>query len=183
MKYLRCIVSEEELPCNLYFVEYNVGHQVRNYFNIRVNNNTPHAVTSNTFYSNILQLIRSHNLTLTELTEGSVNSIYRRIIHDLNHHMIHFKAHRILSKVLPSYLKSFNYKVHFNLLPLKSVFRDWQLDSDSCCYFCQVGYETVNHIFGTCEKLRGLWVILGEVHASVSGSDFDYELNRHNFNI
>ena len=68
-------------------------------------------------------------------------------------------------------------------MPLKSKFRDWQLDNDSCCYFCQVGYETTFHLFGTCEKLKGLWVILRNVHLSISQADFDYEYNRQNFRI
>ena len=97
--------------------------------------------------------------------------------------MINFKSHRILSKVLPSYLKSFNYKAHFNLLPLKSMYREWQLDNDSCCYFCGVGYETIYHIMGTCEKLRGLWVILRQTHFAISAVDFDYEYQRRNFRI
>ena len=165
MKYLKHIViNDNVLPCNLYFVEYNIGFQLCNYFGISCNNNTPHASIPNAFYSNTLQLIRHHNLSLKELTEGSVNSIYRRIIHNLNRNMINFKSFRILSKVLPSYLQSFNYKVHFNLLPLKSMFREWQLDNDSCCYFCEIGPETINHLFGTCEKLRGLWGILRETH-------------------
>ena len=76
MKYLKCVVSsEDELPCNLYFVEYNIGYQVRNLFNIPVKRNTPHAQTPNSFYSNVLQIIRLYNLTLAELTEGSVNGI------------------------------------------------------------------------------------------------------------
>ena len=184
MKYLKCIVlGDEELPSNLYFVEYNIGYQVCNYFNIPVNRNTPHGMTPNTFYSNVLQIIRSHNITLKELSEGSINSIYRRILYDLNRSMINFKSCRLLSKVLPSYLQSFNYKTHFNLLPLKSMFKDWQLDNDSCCYFCGVGYETTFHLFGTCEKLRGLWVILRNVHVTISQEDFNYEYNRRNFRI
>ena len=168
---------------NLYFVEYNVGLQLSTYFNIPCNNNTPHAIVPNAFYSNTLQLIRHHNVTLKELTEGSVNSIYRRIIYDANRVMINFKSHRILSKVLPSYLKTFNYKVHFNLLPIKSMFRQWLLDNDSCCHFCGVGYETVYHLFGTCEKLKGLWNILREVHTSIFGVDFNFEYNRRNFRV
>ena len=83
--------------------------------------------------------------------------------------------------MLPSYLQTFNYKTHFNLLPIKSMFRDWQLDNDSCCYFCHVGYETTFHLFGTCERLKGLWVILRNVHLSISQGDFDYEYNRQHF--
>ena len=55
------------------------------------------------------------------------------------------------------------------------MFREWYLDNESCCYFCKAGYETINHFLGTCEKLKGLWVILQEVHACVFGIDFDYE--------
>ena len=184
MKYLKHIVLyEEELPCNLYFVEFNIGLQLCTYFDILCNNNTPHAPRPNSFYSNTLQIIRHHNLTLKELTEGSVNSIYRRIIYDANRVRINFKSHRILSKVLPSYLQTFNYKAHFNLLPLKSMFREWQLDNDSCCYFCGVGYETVHHLFGSCEKLKGLWDVLRKVHNSIFRVDFNYQYNRNNFRI
>ena len=152
---------DEELPCNLYFVEYNLGFQLSNYFNIPYNNNTSHAATPNECYSNIFQTIRHHHITLKELTEGSINSIYRRIIYDYNRTMINFKSYRILCKVLPSYLQSFNYKVHFNLLPVKSIFREWQLDNDSCCYFCKIGPETtpsfwnmrkIKRIVGTIER-------------------------------
>ena len=183
MRYLKCLLNDEELPCNLYFVEYNIGFQVCNYFGISCNNSTLHAVIPNSFYSNILLLIRRYNITLKELSEGSVNSIYKRIIFDFNRCMINFKSFRILSKCLPSYLQSFNYKVHFNLLPLKSMFREWQLDNDSCCYFCGVGYETIHHLLGTCEKLRGLWVILNETHLSIVNENFDYGHERRNFHI
>ena len=63
------------------------------------------------------------------------------------------------------------------------MFREWYLDNDSCCYFCKVGYETINHFLGTCEKLKGLWVILREVHACVFGIDFNIEYLRRNFCI
>ena len=183
MKYLKCHVNDEMLSANLFYVEYNVGLQLCNYFGIPFNNSTPHAAIPNAFYSNVLQIIHTFNITYKELTEGSINSIYKRIIYDSNRSMINFKSHRILSKVLPSYLQSFNYKAHFNLLPLKSMYREWQLDNDSCCYFCGVGYETIYHLLGTCEKLRGLWVILRETHFAISAIDFDYEYQRRNFRI
>ena len=135
-------------------MEYNLGFQLCNYFNIPYNNRTPHAARPNIFYSNVFQIICRFNISYNELTEGSICSIYRKVIYDCNLHMINFKSHRILSKVLPSYLQTLNYKIHFNLLPLKSMYREWQLDNDSCCYFCGVGYETTHHMFGSCEKLR-----------------------------
>ena len=63
------------------------------------------------------------------------------------------------------------------------MFREWQLDNDSCCYFCGVGYETVHHLFGSCEKLKGLWDVLRKVHNSIFRVDFNYQYNRNNFRI
>ena len=137
----------------------------------------------NAFYSNVLNIINKYKLSLEELSESSVNMVYKRVICDMNHTMCNFKSFRIVSKVLPSYLNSFNYRLHFNFLPLKSLFRDWQLDNDSCCYFCNVGPETTYHLFGTCEKLKGLWMILKEAHFYLCAERFDYEHKRRNFKI
>ena len=183
MKYLKCLVDGVDLPDHLYFVEYNIGFQLCNYFGFPVNNSTPHAATPNSFYNNVLRMIRWLRITVKEMTEGGVNCIYRRIIYNLNVCNKGFKSHRILSKVLPSYLQSFNYKLHFNLLPLKTMFKEWRLDNDSCCLYCGVGPESIYHLFGTCEKLKGLWVILRETHLLLTGEDFNYEYQRKSFRL
>ena len=108
--------------------------------------------------------------------------VYKRIICDNNQSMRNFKFQRISVKMLPSYLQSFNYKLHFNLLPVKSMFKEWQLDNDSTCLFCKVGYETVFHLFGTCEKLKGLWNMLKNAHYGLANEYFDYNGERRNFN-
>ena len=110
------------LSNQLYFVEYNIGIQICKYFKLPINNCTPHASVPNSFYNNVLHMVKCLNITLKELTEGSVNSIYKRIIYNINRHMEGFKSHCIVSKILPSYLQSFNYKLHFHLLPLKTMF-------------------------------------------------------------
>ncbi len=63
------------------------------------------------------------------------------------------------------------------------MFKSWQLDNDSCCYFCAVGYESINHLFGSCEKLKGLWEILTETHLLLTGKDFNYEFARKQFHL
>ena len=68
-------------------------------------------------------------------------------------------------KIMPNYLISFNYKVHFNLLPVKSKFLDFQLDNSSRCKFCNLNYKTLFHIFGKCVKLHILWDFLDEILA------------------
>ena len=52
MKFLKCLMLDETLSSNLFYVEYNVGLQLRNYFSIPFNNSTPHAAIPNEFYSN-----------------------------------------------------------------------------------------------------------------------------------
>ena len=70
---------------------------------------------------------------------------------------------RLHSPILPNYLNSFNFKVHFNLLPVRSKFLDFALDNESLCPFCNLNYETQFHIFGKCTKLNFLWDFLEEV--------------------
>ena len=98
--------------------------------------------------------------------------------------MYNFKYYRLVPKYLPSYLSSFNYKLHFEFLPLKCMFKEWQLDNDSCCMFCEVCYETTFHLFGVCEKLKGLWtILLRETHVLLTGEDFNYEYQRNNLKL
>ena len=65
--------------------------------------------------------VKEFNITIEELVLGSVNKIYKRIITTLNERNRKVKYHRILSNVLPSYLQSFNYWLHNNLLPVLST--------------------------------------------------------------
>ena len=183
MQYLKCRIHKIAIPDNLWFVEYNLGLQLCNLFKIPYINHTPHAPSPNQFYSCVFQIIRTHKLSLEDLSEKSVNFIYKKIICDCNQSMRNFKSHRITSKILPSYLQTFNYKLHFNLLPLKSLFKEWYLDNDSCCLFCNVGYETVYHLFGSCEKLKGLWIILKDTHLLLCSEYYDYHFARINSNL
>ena len=168
------------LPNELYFVEYHVGLQLARRFGFRVNNSTPHASQPNTVYSYILEIIRVYDISRDELELGSVNKIYKRIIFKLNEHKSNTKYHRILSNVLPSYLQSFNYRLYNELIPVNTMFRQYCLDNDSCCYFCGIGPESIFHLFGTCEKLKNLWKIASETVLLVTGKFFDFEDVRKN---
>ena len=140
MKYLKCLIENQTLPNNLFFVEYNLGFKLCNHFGLPYNNITPHASVPNKFYStNVFHIIQKYNLTLEELCTVNVSIVYKRVVYDLNQFMSNFNSHRIVLEILPSYLQTFNYKLHFNLLPLKSMYMEWQLDNNSCCYFCEVG--------------------------------------------
>ena len=76
---------------------------------------------------------------------------------------IKYSLSRIFAKGLPSYLQTFNYKLYKNILPVKTMFTEYALDTDSRCYFCDVGPESIWHLFGTCEKLKQAREMLQEV--------------------
>ena len=178
LKLNQCLISS-----NLYFVEYNVGMQLCNYFGIKINNCTPHAETPSFTYNYVLSMIKWFKITFKELTDGTVNSIYKRIVCSMNQQSLHFKSHRIFAKGLPSYLQSFNYKLHNDLLPVRTMFQEYALDNDSRCNFCQIGPESIFHLFGTCEKLKTIWSMLKEVYFLVSNERFDFQYSRINLKL
>ena len=182
MKYFKALNDGNALPANLYYVEYNIGMQLCNYFNIRVNNHTAHSSSPSFIYEYIFRTIKWFRITLDELLLGSVNFIYKRIVHNMNKGLS-YNSYRILTKGLPSYMQSFNYKLHNNLLPVKTLFREYSLDNDSCCSFCQIGPESIFHLFGSCEKLKIVWEALKEVCFIFSNENFDFQKYRREFKL
>ena len=85
--------------------------------------------------------------------------------------------------MLPSYLCSFNYKLHYDLLPVNIKFKPYALDNDSCCHFCLVGPESIFHLFGTCQKLDMLWKISSEVVLKLTNFCIDFSILRRDFNV
>ena len=87
--------------------------------------------------------------------------------------------------VLPNYLKSFNFKVHYNLLPVKAKFLRYELDNESRCKFCCIGYESIDHIFAKCVKLGIVWDFFDETMALLN-INFSFTRQRgilHSFDV
>ena len=184
MKYVKCRVENLPLPNELFFVEYHIGVQLSRLFGFKVNNCTTHTDQPSEVYHHVLDLIRwmleKNMITIEDLLLGSVSGIYKRIIFKLNERNVKLKYYRILSDMLPSYLQSFNYKLHNNLLPVSTLFREYALDNNSCCLFCGVGPESIFHIFGTCEKLGPIWKVASETILAVTHKQFDFADIRKN---
>ena len=98
----------------------------------------------------------------------------------LNKYKSKLKYYRLLSDILPSYLQSFNYKLHHNLLPVITLIREYALDNNSCCLFCGVGPESTFHMFGTCEKIQIVWKVASETVLAVTNKSFDFADIRKN---
>ena len=183
MKYFRELNSFQEIISpGLYYVEFNIGMQLCNFYNLPVNNSTTHAFSPSFVYQYIFKMIKWFKITLDELINGSVGSIYKRIICEMNKGR-KYKSYRIFAKGLPSYLQTFNYKLYMDILPVKTMFQEYGLDTDSRCSFCDIGPESIYHLFGTCEKLKKVWEFLNEVWYVFTNQIFDFCYARLNLQL
>ena len=74
---------------------------------------------------------------------------------------MHFpKWGRLHCTVLPNYLKTFNYKARTEILPFKTNFVEFGLDTDSRCNFCKLHADTATHMFCHCLILKLIWIFL-----------------------
>ena len=130
-------------------------------------------------------MIKQVGIKDEDLLTCKVNVIYHKVLESLNSHRFS-PNHRILHlNCLPNYLKSFNFKVHFDLLPVKGKFLHYGLDNDSRCSFCCIGFETAVHICGKCLKLKIVWDFFDEVMALLN-INFSFATQRtlqHKFDV
>ena len=131
-------------------------------------------------YDMICWMMERGMVDIDDFLLGSVSCIYRKIVSKLNMAKSKSKYYRLLSNVLPSYLQSFNFKLHNNLLPVATLSREYALDNGSCCLFCSVGPESIFHLFGTCEKLQKIWNMISEAVFCVTQKQFDFVELRKN---
>ena len=64
---------------------------------------------------------------------------------------------------MPNYLKTFNYKASFDILPCKTNFVEFGLDIDSRCNFCKLHADTAPHMFSNCPTIKHIWVKMDEI--------------------
>ena len=151
-----------------YYLEYYIGHQISVLWNVPVDNRTPHAMQPNQLYLyvlNVVKMLKDTGLTKEIILTGSVKQIYDYVMQAKYFYNFSHKWKLLHVKYLPNYLNTFNYKVHFNLLPVKAKFVQYGLDTESRCKFCDIGFETEVHIFAKCNKLRVVWDFFDEVLA------------------
>ena len=163
MGYFQHRLRGDPLTTELSFIEYNVGLQMITRYGLETNNLVLHAFEPNQIYKDMLTILSKFKITADELGKGSVIGIYKRIICEggphTGHELGYYKLHR---KIFPSYLKSFNYRLHFDLLPVKAKFQHFSLHSNSGCTFCSLHPETSVHLFAKCPSLYPLWDFLDD---------------------
>ena len=168
MFYMKQRAEGEMLTDAQYYLEYNIGHQMSFLWGLPANNLTLHSFTPNRFYSyvlDVLKMLKRFGVTKEDMISGKVKLVYRKVLEKVNEFNSTPRWALLHHRIMPNYLISFNYRVHFNLLPVKSKFFDFQLDNNSRCVFCNLNYETLFHIMGKCVKLQVLWDFLDELMA------------------
>ena len=162
------------------YIEYNLGHQISSMWGFSVDNSSPHAFSPNRFYSyvlNFLKKLKELGITKEDMVTCRVKVIYLKSLDKRNGFNVSPNWGRLHTKLLPNYLNSFNYKVHFNLFPVRSKFQEYRLDNESRCPFCNFGFETLFHIMGKCNCLNFLWDFVDEV-LGVMGINYSFTRKR-----
>ena len=170
----------------MFFVEYNLGQQLSNHFGLSRNNSTVHCLEPNDYYAKMYDIVKKYNITSEEMVKGKIGQIYYRVLCDIGARRgIHSKYSRMHNQIFPSYLKTFNYKVHFDLLPVKNKFHSFCLDSREkiTCPFCNINLESAFHIFAKCSKLLQLWEILDETTKSCFNGQCNYSFKDERFKM
>ena len=163
-KYVKSKMENIPLTKDQFFIEYNLGLPLANILKIPVNNRTPHRITPMKQYANILKFLREMNITKDDLIRGKVKFVYEKIIFSKNKIQHNFsKWGRLHIPALPNYLRTFNYKASIDILPVKTKFVEFGLDTDSRCNFCKLHPDTVFHMFNNCTVLLPIWVFLDKV--------------------
>lgn len=179
--YIRCRAEDKPLSQDIMFVEYFLGFRISALYGFHFNYNLPHASEPSMWYKVCYDMLVAYSVTIEECVNlRSFSKIYFRIVHEYikKSCVQHSKLYRIHLKCFPEHLKSFNYKLHFNLLPLNLRFCEYRLDNDSRCYFCHWGPENEWHVFGRCEKLTPLWEALDEAAIIAFGRPYSFMVNR-----
>ena len=109
--------------------------------------------------------------------------MYEKIIFAKNKIKRNFpKWPRLHCSVLPNYLKTFNYKASTEILPFKTNFVEFGLDTDSRCNFCNRHADTATHLFCHCITLQPIWRILDQVLQKMNFT-FRFTENRKSSNF
>ena len=121
-------VEGKGLSKTSYFTEYQIGRRLCSLFGLPHDSRTPHRFVPNDCYAAILNIIVKYKITVDELVHGKIGPIYKRILYDIGKKRQSGKMYyRLHKKIFPSYLKTLNFKVYNDLLPVKNKFYSY------CC--------------------------------------------------
>ena len=117
-------IRENNLPFNseTYIIECEVGLVLSQMYNLQKLNNLPHRDHLTPYHQQTIQILIENKISLKELQNGKIKDLYRRLIFSDYHpsHTDRFRSKLIFQNIFPNYLKTFNCRTVWNLLPFTS---------------------------------------------------------------
>ena len=169
--YINHRISDSPRTAQIAIIEFNIGQQLSSKFHLPHINNFPHSETPSTFYQHSLDLIEKYNLTLTQIAKSTIKSHFSRLCtlsQAPSHHSFWPNLHH---PIFPNYIKTFNYKLARNLLPISTKFRPFNLDNNTSCPFCNLQPESNLHLFHNCPKIKPVLTFLGTILKTITSFD------------
>ena len=117
-------------------------------------NNLPHRDHLTRYYEQTIQILTENKISLEELQNGKIKDIYRRLILSDYYpsQADRFRWKLVSQNILPNYLKTFNYRTVWNLLPFA---------------LCLQGKDSAVHLFAKCSTTKQVWKSIENVISSI----------------
>ena len=152
-----------------YLIEYEIGLILSQIYNLRKLNHLPHLDRLTPFYQQSVGILTQYKITLKELQDGKIKQIYLRLSNSeyTPSKTDKFRWKLISQNILPNYLKTFNYRTVWNLLPFSSELGK--------CALCKQGQDSAVHLFAKCSITQQIWKHLHEIlnHITQKPSTFE----------
>ena len=136
----------------------------------------PHTSNTSAYHLHTLEIIKKYQITVEEFTNFEIKTIYKRIINT------HFSRPQSRTKeswlnlhhnIFPNNIKTFNYKLSWNLLPTKSKYITQPCNPEEKCTFCSLHTESNIHLFHFCHKIKPILNYTNQLFNKFTDLDID----------
>ena len=158
---------KRDLPfnANTYLIEYEIGFVLSKTYNLKKLNHLPHRDNLTPSYEQSIRILTKYKITLEELQTGKSNQFTNNYPFPINwsdHDKIRWKL--TFNDILPNYLKTFNYRIVWNLLPFSHELGK--------CALCRRGQDSTVHLFAKCRVTQQIWKLLKDVVTNITRKQF-----------
>jgi len=183
--YTRTRLLKGNLPYHLNQLEYNTGLQLSNLFQFPKLNNTPHAARPSPYYKYMIKIVKQYKITKEEITRRRTKETLHRIKTPKTPTLCQFQIKLHITKpnyswihhpIFPYYLKTFNFKIVKNLLPVEAKFKQNIPALNPQCHQCNEKYENDIHLFHKCKYIQPFLQYATTIYSKTTQNHRDYFL-------
>ena len=159
---------KHDLPfnANTYLIEYEIGLVLSKTYKLKQLNHLPHRDNLTPYYEQSIRILTKYKITLEELQTGNIKPIYKRLsLTDYNwSEQDKMRWKLTFNDILPNYLKTFNYRTIWNLLPFSHELGK--------CALCRRGQDSAVHLFVKCSVTQQIWKLLNNLLINITRKQF-----------